>query len=67
MATTAQKVWRISQAIGDIAFSFPYSFILLEIQVTLQARASSELSKKISFLVARTPQKDAYFDMLYTL
>jgi hypothetical protein len=28
-----QKVWRVSQAIGDIAFAYPYSLILLEIQV----------------------------------
>jgi hypothetical protein len=27
------KVWRVSQAIGDIAFAYPYSLILLEIQV----------------------------------
>ncbi|XP_020595064.1 probable amino acid permease 7, partial [Phalaenopsis equestris] len=35
--TTAQKVWRISQAIGDIAFAYPYSVILLEIQDTLKS------------------------------
>lgn len=32
-ATPAQKVWLIAQAIGDIAFAYPYSFILIEIQV----------------------------------
>lgn len=34
MATPAQKVWRVSQALGDIAFAYPYSIILLEIEVT---------------------------------
>jgi hypothetical protein len=33
MRTPMQKVWRVSQAVGDIAFSYPYSLILLEIQV----------------------------------
>jgi hypothetical protein len=34
MRSPVQKVWRVSQAIGDIAFAYPYSLILLEIQVT---------------------------------
>jgi hypothetical protein len=33
MKTPVAKVWRVSQAIGDIAFAYPYSLILLEIQV----------------------------------
>lgn len=32
-ATTAGKVWAISEALGDIAFAFPFSVIFLEIQV----------------------------------
>ncbi|CAA3027513.1 probable amino acid permease 7 isoform X1 [Olea europaea subsp. europaea] len=36
-ATTAQKVWLSSQAIGDIAFAFTYNIILLDIQDTLKA------------------------------
>lgn len=31
--TTMQKVWRVSQAVGDVAFAYPYSIIVLEIQV----------------------------------
>ncbi|WOK94130.1 putative amino acid permease 7 [Canna indica] len=37
MASTAKKVWRVSQALGDIAFAYPYSIILLEIQDTLKS------------------------------
>uniref|UniRef100_A0A5B7BVW1 Amino acid transporter transmembrane domain-containing protein n=1 Tax=Davidia involucrata TaxID=16924 RepID=A0A5B7BVW1_DAVIN len=29
----AQKLWLVFQALGDIAFAYPYSIILLEIQV----------------------------------
>lgn len=36
MSTPAEKVWRIAQAIGDIAFSYPYTIVLLEIQDTLR-------------------------------
>ena len=28
-----QKIWLVAQALGDIAFSFTFSLILLEIQV----------------------------------
>ncbi|KAG1363808.1 putative amino acid permease 7 [Cocos nucifera] len=37
VASTAQKVWRASQALGDIAFAYPYSIILLEIEDTLKS------------------------------
>ena len=33
MSTPAQKVWRVAQALGDIAFAYPYTIVLLEIQV----------------------------------
>ena len=29
----ADKLWLVFQALGDIAYSYPYSVILLEIQV----------------------------------
>lgn len=31
--TQTQKVWRSFQALGDIAFAYSYSIILIEIQV----------------------------------
>lgn len=33
-STAAKKVWIISQALGDIAFAFPFSVIFLEIMVS---------------------------------
>lgn len=35
--TGAQKAWRILQALGDTAFAFPYSSLVLEIQDTLKS------------------------------
>lgn len=32
-STSVEKMWLVSQAIGDIAFAYPYSLILIEIQV----------------------------------
>lgn len=37
--TTAQRVWKVPQALGDIAFSFPYAFVLIEIQVAPPLRS----------------------------
>ncbi|TVU16429.1 hypothetical protein EJB05_39991 [Eragrostis curvula] len=37
MSTPTQKVWRVAQAIGDIAFAYPYTIVLLEIQDTLKS------------------------------
>lgn len=31
--TETQKIWRSFQALGDIAFAYSYSIILIEIQV----------------------------------
>lgn len=33
--SSASKTWLVFEAIGDIAFAFPYSMIVLEIQVQL--------------------------------
>ncbi|TVU28297.1 hypothetical protein EJB05_19810 [Eragrostis curvula] len=37
MVSTTQKVWRVSQALGDIAFAYPFSLVLLEIEDTLRS------------------------------
>ncbi|BAF07509.1 amino acid permease 3 isoform X1 [Oryza sativa Japonica Group] len=37
VVTPAQKVWRNLQALGDIAFAYSYSIILIEIQDTLRS------------------------------
>ena len=36
VASPAQKVWRVSQALGDILFAYPFSLVLLEIEVQAQ-------------------------------
>lgn len=36
--TPAQKVWRTFQSLGNIAFAYAYSMILIEIQVFSYAR-----------------------------
>ncbi|KAF7002168.1 hypothetical protein CFC21_017682 [Triticum aestivum] len=51
MKTPVAKVWRVSQAIGDIAFAYPYSLILLEIQDTLKSPpAENKTMKKASII-----------------
>ncbi|MCL7044816.1 hypothetical protein MKW94_010143 [Papaver nudicaule] len=48
-ATVAKKVWKVCQALGDIAFAYPYSTILLEIQDTLRSPpAENKTMKKAS-------------------
>ncbi|KAK8463005.1 hypothetical protein SEVIR_1G306500v4 [Setaria viridis] len=37
MVSTTQKVWRVSQAVGDILFAYPFSLVLLEIEDTLRS------------------------------
>lgn len=34
-ANIADKLWLVFQALGDIAFAYPYSVIVLEIQVKM--------------------------------
>ncbi|PIA44426.1 hypothetical protein AQUCO_01700194v1 [Aquilegia coerulea] len=47
--TKAKKVWLVSQALGDIAFAYPYSLILIEIQDTLKSPpAENKIMKKAS-------------------
>ncbi|KAK4491812.1 hypothetical protein RD792_002588 [Penstemon davidsonii] len=50
-STGVQKVWLVSQAIGDIAFAYPYSMIVLNIQDTLRSPPpESETMKKASII-----------------
>ncbi|XP_051150128.1 amino acid permease 6-like [Andrographis paniculata] len=47
--TAADKVWRSFQAIGNIAFAYAYSTVLIEIQDTLKSEPSeSKVMKKAS-------------------
>ncbi|KAL5719530.1 putative amino acid permease 7 [Ranunculus cassubicifolius] len=47
--TRAQKVWKVSQALGAIAFSYPYSLVLIEIQDTLKSQPpENHIMKKAS-------------------
>jgi hypothetical protein len=36
LASPMQKVWRVAQALGDIAYAYPYTLALLEIQVSTE-------------------------------
>ncbi|KAF0935613.1 hypothetical protein E2562_035071 [Oryza meyeriana var. granulata] len=37
MVSATQKAWRVSQALGDIAFAYPFTSVLLEIEDTLRS------------------------------
>ncbi|KAI3769102.1 hypothetical protein L6452_00199 [Arctium lappa] len=45
-ASAADKTWLVFQGLGDIAFAYPYSMILLEIQDTLQSPPSETVTMK---------------------
>ncbi|KAL3503680.1 hypothetical protein ACH5RR_038129 [Cinchona calisaya] len=45
-STAAQKVWSVAQALGNIAFSFPFSLIFLEIQDTLRSPPPEKATMK---------------------
>jgi hypothetical protein len=50
-ASVADKIWLIFQALGDVAFSYPYSILLLEIQDTLESPPpENQTMKKVSTL-----------------
>ncbi|KAJ4981288.1 hypothetical protein NE237_032125 [Protea cynaroides] len=51
-ATIAQKVWKVSQALGDIAFAYPYSIILIEIQDTLKSPPPENQTMKKASMIA---------------
>ncbi|KAJ8762903.1 hypothetical protein K2173_023032 [Erythroxylum novogranatense] len=49
--TQTQKLWRSFQALGDIAFAYSYSIILIEIQDTVRSPpAESKTMKKASLI-----------------
>ncbi|RDX74541.1 Amino acid permease 2, partial [Mucuna pruriens] len=47
-----QKLWRTSQALGDIAFAYSYSVVLIEIQDTLKSPPSEAKTMKKATLVS---------------
>ncbi|PON59229.1 Amino acid transporter, transmembrane domain containing protein [Trema orientale] len=48
----SKKIWRSFQAIGDISFSYCYSFILIEIQDTLKSPPSEAKTMKKANLIS---------------
>ncbi|TXG68038.1 hypothetical protein EZV62_009313 [Acer yangbiense] len=51
-ANTADKLWLAFQALGDIAFAYPYSIILLEIQDTLKSSPPENKTMKKASMIA---------------
>ncbi|RWR83424.1 Amino acid transporter [Cinnamomum micranthum f. kanehirae] len=51
-STPVQKLWKVSQAVGDIAFAYPYSIILLEIQDTLKSPPPENQTMKKASITA---------------
>ncbi|KAI3838434.1 hypothetical protein MKX03_013198 [Papaver bracteatum] len=50
--TQTQKIWRSLQALGNIAFAYSYSIILIEIQDTLKSPPSEAKTMKKASLVS---------------
>ncbi|KAK9162360.1 hypothetical protein Syun_003262 [Stephania yunnanensis] len=50
--TQTQKIWRSFQALGDIAFAYSYSIILIEIQDTLKSPPAESKTMKKATLVS---------------
>ncbi|GMY30762.1 probable amino acid permease 7 isoform X1 [Fagus crenata] len=48
----ANKLWLVFQALGDIAFAYPYSIIVLEIQDTLKSPPPENRTMKRASMVA---------------
>ncbi|KAI3466376.1 hypothetical protein Pfo_023039 [Paulownia fortunei] len=51
-STAAKKIWSISQALGDIAFAFPFSVIFLEIMDTLKSYPPEKVIMKKASVMA---------------
>ncbi|KAA8546438.1 hypothetical protein F0562_002823 [Nyssa sinensis] len=52
--TQTQKIWRSFQALGDIAFAYSYSLILIEIQDTIKSPPSESKTMKKATLISVT-------------
>eukprot|EP00253_Pinus_taeda_P000774 PITA_00774 len=50
--TRAQKVWKILPALGDIAFAFPFSPLVLEIQDTLKSPPAENRTMKKATMIS---------------
>ncbi|KAM7518758.1 hypothetical protein LguiB_017720 [Lonicera macranthoides] len=50
--TQTQKIWRSFQALGDIAFAYSYSLILIEIQDTIKSPPSESKTMKKATLIS---------------
>ncbi|GAB4855718.1 Amino acid permease 3, variant 2 [Ancistrocladus abbreviatus] len=50
--TETQKIWRSFQALGDIAFAYSYSIILIEIQDTIKSPPSEAKTMKKATLIS---------------
>ncbi|KAL3333693.1 hypothetical protein AABB24_033662 [Solanum stoloniferum] len=52
-STAAEKVWLVAQALGNIAFAFPFSLVFLEVQDTLKAPPPEKITmKKVSVMAS---------------
>nr|POE74915.1 putative amino acid permease 7 [Quercus suber] len=51
-STLANKLWLVFEAFGDIAFAYPYSIIVLEIQDTLKSPPPENQTMKRASMVA---------------
>ncbi|EXB51063.1 hypothetical protein L484_023766 [Morus notabilis] len=51
-SSVANKLWLCFQALGDIAFAYPYSIILLEIQDTLKSPPAENKTMKKASMIA---------------
>ncbi|KAK9269492.1 hypothetical protein L1049_001267 [Liquidambar formosana] len=51
-SSAADKAWLVSQALGDIAFAYPYSLILIEIQDTLKSPPPENETMKRASMIA---------------
>ncbi|XP_059630684.1 amino acid permease 3-like [Cornus florida] len=50
--TQTQKIWRSFQALGDIAFAYSYSLILIEIQDTIKSPPSESKTMKRATMIS---------------